>query len=87
MARKSCFSGMTPAWHPLVMMLKWAERSAYRDADRVVSLLAGTEGYMTARGLPSGKFVWIPNGVSDGEIQSALDIGKTRHPLVDQSGK
>lgn len=76
--------GMTPAWHPLVMMLKWAERSAYRDADRVVSLLAGTEGYMTARGLPSGKFVWIPNGVSDGEIQSALDIGKTRHPLVDR---
>ncbi|WOH68175.1 glycosyltransferase family 4 protein [Bradyrhizobium sp. BWA-3-5] len=76
--------GMTPAWHPLVKVLGWKERSAYRAADRVVCLLAGAEAHMRARGLPAGKFTWIPNGVSDGEIQSALQIESLSHPLIDR---
>jgi glycosyltransferase involved in cell wall biosynthesis len=76
--------GMTPAWHPLVKVLGWKERSAYRAADRVVCLLAGAEAHMSSRGLPAGKFVWIPNGVSEGEIQSAFGIKNTAHPLIDR---
>jgi glycosyltransferase involved in cell wall biosynthesis len=76
--------GLTPAWHPLVKVLGWKERSAYRAADRVVSLLAGAEPHMRSRGLPAGKFVWIPNGVSEGEIQSASGIENTAHPLIDR---
>jgi glycosyltransferase involved in cell wall biosynthesis len=76
--------GMTPAWHPLVKVLSWKERSAYRAADRVVCLLAGAEPHMMSRGLPAGKFVWIPNGVSEGEIQSAFGIENTAHPLIDR---
>lgn len=78
--------GMTPAWHPLVKVLGWKERSAYRAADRVVCLLAGAEPHMRARGLAAGKFVWIPNGVSEGEIQSALEIDSASHPLIDRIG-
>ena len=73
--------GMTPAWHPLVKMLGWKERSAYRAADRVICLLAGAEAHMKSRGLAPGKFNWIPNGISDAEIQSARDIKKNAHPL------
>ena len=76
--------GMTPAWHPLVSVLGWNERSAYRLADRVVCLLAGAEAHMKSRGLPAGKFVWIPNGVSEDEIQSALETEKETHPLIDR---
>ncbi|MGY3444235.1 MULTISPECIES: glycosyltransferase family 4 protein [unclassified Bradyrhizobium] len=76
--------GMTPAWHPLMKVLGWKERAAYRTADRVICLLAGAEAHMRARGLPAGKFLWIPNGVSDGEIQSALTIEALGHPLVDR---
>lgn len=76
--------GLTPAWHPLVKVLSWKERSAYRFADRVVCLLAGAEGHMTSRGLAPGKFVWIPNGVSNDEIQSALEIEKATHPLIER---
>ncbi|GKQ52943.1 glycosyltransferase family 4 protein [Bradyrhizobium sp. Ce-3] len=76
--------GMTPAWHPLMKVLGWKERSAYRAADRVICLLAGAEPHMRARGLPAGRFQWIPNGVSDGEIQSALTIEGLRHPLIDR---
>lgn len=76
--------GMTPPWHPLMKVLGWKERAAYRAADRVICLLAGAEAHMRARGLAAGKFLWIPNGVSDGEIQSALTIECLDHPLVDR---
>jgi glycosyltransferase involved in cell wall biosynthesis len=76
--------GMTPAWHPLVRLLDWKERSAYKDADRVVSLLSGAEGHMRSRGLAPGKFVWIPNGLSEQDLQSALNIERSSHPLVER---
>jgi glycosyltransferase involved in cell wall biosynthesis len=76
--------GMIPAWHPLVKVLAWKERSAYRAADRVVCLLAGAEAHMKARGLPAGRFLWVPNGVSEDEIQRALTISETRHPLIER---
>jgi glycosyltransferase involved in cell wall biosynthesis len=76
--------GLTPAWHPLVKVLGWKERSAYRTANRVVCLLGGAEAYMRSRGLPAGRFVWIPNGVSEDEIQRALDAPKLNHPIIDR---
>jgi glycosyltransferase involved in cell wall biosynthesis len=76
--------GMMPAWHPLVRLLDWKERSAYKDADRVVSLLSGAEGHMRSRGLAPGKFVWIPNGLSEQDLQSALNIERSSHPLVER---
>lgn len=76
--------GMTPAWHPLVKWLAWKERSAYRHADRVVSLLSGAEDHMRSRGLAPGKFVWIPNGLSEQDLQSAGNAEGTSHPLVER---
>lgn len=76
--------GMAPAWHPLVKVLGWKERTAYRAADRVASLLAGAEPHMRERGLAPGKFLWVPNGVSESEIQSASCIQNLSHPLVDR---
>ncbi|MBR0937878.1 glycosyltransferase family 4 protein [Bradyrhizobium jicamae] len=71
--------GMTPAWHPLVKVLAWEERRAYRSADHVVCLLANAEVHMRSRGLAANKFTWIPNGVSDEEIQRALEITAVTH--------
>ncbi|MBR1203953.1 MULTISPECIES: glycosyltransferase family 4 protein [unclassified Bradyrhizobium] len=76
--------GMTPQWHPLIRVLGWKERSAYRSADHVVCLLAGAEAHMRARGLPPGRYTWIPNGVSEHEIRSAPTIEGFEHPLVDR---
>ncbi|WFU18945.1 glycosyltransferase family 4 protein [Bradyrhizobium sp. CB3481] len=76
--------GMTPAWHPLIKLLRRKERYAYRAADRVVCLLAGAENHMRACGLPAGRFMWIPNGVSEGEIRNALTIESLSHPLIDR---
>lgn len=51
--------------HPAIRLMRRAEAFAYRNADLVVSLLPRTEDYMRARGLPPGRWIWIPNGVDE----------------------
>jgi glycosyltransferase involved in cell wall biosynthesis len=50
-------------WHPLVQLFGIAEGFAYRNADRVISILPKAEPYMRSRGMAPHKFVHIPNGV------------------------
>jgi glycosyltransferase involved in cell wall biosynthesis len=76
--------GLASAGHPLMKVIGWKERQAYRGADRVICLLAGAEAHMISRGLPSGRFVWVPNGVSDQEIHSALVPENMTHPIIER---
>src|SRR5262249_39842971 len=39
---------------------------------------------MRSRGLAPGKFVWIPNGLSEQDLQSASHAEKGSHPLVER---
>lgn len=50
--------------HPLIRLFQRIEDRAYRNADRVISNLPGALEHMKTRGLPAGRFIWIPNGVS-----------------------
>jgi len=74
--------GLATHWHPLVMLIARQERWAYRNAERVISLLAGAEPHMRRRGLPGGRFGWIPNGVSQGEINQAVAPPAIEHPML-----
>ena len=76
--------GLAPAGHPLMRVIGWKERQAYRGADRVICLLAGAEAHMNSRGLPAGRFVWVPNGVSDEEIRSADQPRNLTHPIIER---
>ena len=38
-----------PAWHPFIVLCQWAEDTAYRDADVVVSMLPKVHAYMASR--------------------------------------
>lgn len=54
--------GVSPK-HPLIMLMSWIEKLAYREADFVVSVLPNALEYMAPRGLSPERFVYIPNGI------------------------
>lgn len=53
--------------HPFMQLLQHAEDYAYRNADKVVSMLPKARDHMLARGMLPGKFVHIPNGIDVAE--------------------
>lgn len=60
--------------HPFVKLLQIAENSAYKNSDKIVSILPNTEDYMIEHGLDKGKFEYISNGVVKEEWENAIDI-------------
>jgi glycosyltransferase involved in cell wall biosynthesis len=56
-------AGMHP-WHPFALLCGWAERTAYQQADVVVSMLPKVHAHMAARGLDLQKLHIVPNGIT-----------------------
>ena len=68
-------AGMSPR-HPFARLCQWAEDVAYRDADRVVSMLPKVQEHMAAHGLDLAKLTIVPNGVSpDDWVRAAVPLG------------
>lgn len=61
-------SGMSRR-HPFIMLCQWAEDTAYRSADVVVSMLPKVHDYMASRGLDLRKLAIVPNGITLDEWQ------------------
>lgn len=74
--------GSISARHPLVRLLQWTEDYAYRQADRVVSVLPKADGYMRAHGMAPEKFAYVPNGVSVEQWDRARDPLPEEHAAV-----
>lgn len=58
-------------WHPFIVLCQAAEDSAYRLADRVVSMLPKVHEHMASRGLDLRKLTIVPNGITLEEWQGA----------------
>jgi glycosyltransferase involved in cell wall biosynthesis len=71
--------GMSPS-HPFIRVCQWAEDTAYRDADVVVSMLPNVAEHVAEHGLDLRKLHIVPNGVS------ADDWAGARAPLVGALG-
>src|SRR5262249_40857997 len=76
--------GNVSRYHPMILLIGTLERAAYCRADRVVSLLRGAEMHMRERGLSPGRFVWIPNGVSEDEMSQAAETIAVGSPLLER---
>lgn len=61
-------AGMSPR-HPFAMLCGKAESDAYRDADRVVSMLPCVHEHMASRGLDLSRLHIVPNGFAPEEWQ------------------
>jgi glycosyltransferase involved in cell wall biosynthesis len=61
-------AGMSPR-HPFAMLCGKAEADAYRDADRVVSMLPCVHEHMASRGLDLTRLHIVPNGFAPEEWQ------------------
>lgn len=58
-------------FHPFIMLLGRIERSLYRSADAIVSVLPRAKEHIIARGGNADRIVWIPNGVDFSIVASA----------------
>lgn len=85
--------GSMPPWHPFIVTMQRGEDFACRNVDAVVSMLPKAEEHLASRGLPSGRFHYVPNGIDvsgwtdDSEplaqdIRTKLEQLRARHKLL-----
>jgi glycosyltransferase involved in cell wall biosynthesis len=55
--------GKVSPLHPIVLMMDRMEKSLYRKANKIVTLLPGAIDHIEARGGSRDKIVWLPNGI------------------------
>lgn len=55
--------GSMSPWHPFIVTMQRGEDYACRNADAVVSMLPKAEEHLASRGLPPGRFHYVPNGI------------------------
>lgn len=63
--------------HPFIILMQWAENFAYKNADKVVSMLPKTLEYMTKHGLKPEKWHYIPNGIAVSEWDNPMELDKS----------
>ncbi|MFB2800294.1 glycosyltransferase family 4 protein [Shewanella seohaensis] len=67
-------------YHPLCLLISFAQNFGYRVSDHCVSLLENSEEYLVNQGLGSGRFTCIPNGV---ELSPCNNFSVVQHEVLD----
>lgn len=67
--------GMT-AKHPFIRIMQAGENFAYKNADKLISMLPNTKEHMQSHGLDLNKWRYVPNGVCLEEWESKVNIGE-----------
>jgi len=70
------------AWHPLILALGRMERSLYRSADGIVTLLPGSEEHIIERGGNRETITAIPNGVDMKSVPELRPVSRGSGPFT-----
>jgi glycosyltransferase involved in cell wall biosynthesis len=71
--------------NPFIAFLRWVERFAYTKSSYVTSVLPKAYKHFEARGMPQGRFLYVPNGVIEEERVSGFsETFQTLKRLRDQ---
>lgn len=55
--------------HPLIVFMKWFEKFAYKNCDKIVSVLPGAHLHVKTYGIHEEKITCIPNGIDLEEVE------------------
>jgi glycosyltransferase involved in cell wall biosynthesis len=78
--------GALPRWHPLYWHFRQLEVRAFRHADGVVGVCPGMGLYAAEHGVPSDRFLYLPNGI-DPELHAEVTPPRsTETPVVTYLG-
>lgn len=69
-------------WNPFIICMQLAENYAYRNSDKVVTVLPKTLDYMVEHGLKPENFVYIPNGIITEDWNKEIEIPKQIYELI-----
>lgn len=69
------------SWNPVIGLLKWFEKFAYRKADKIVSLMPDPHGYINPISGNPAKLVHIPNGINQ-EVLGNPAANTKRHTSI-----
>ncbi|WP_138261916.1 glycosyltransferase [[Clostridium] hylemonae] len=69
---------------PFVWLMQRGENESYKSADYVASTLEFAEPHMKRHGLKSGKFVYIPNGISMADWELGESIPEKHKYVLDR---
>lgn len=64
--------GGFPEWHPGIRLMRVLERFLYARASRIIILAQGSLKYLTAKGVPGEKVIFLPNGVRLADFHDAI---------------
>lgn len=65
--------GVSP-FHPLILLMGWVEKRAYKSADIVMSNLKFAIDHLKSFGLLESRFYWLPNGFCKEEMDNHVEL-------------
>ncbi len=60
-------------FHPFVIWLRAIEKSMYKNAKRIITLLPASIDYLVSKGGDRKKIIWIPNGIDLARFENEPD--------------
>lgn len=74
--------GRFSKYHPFIMLMQYAENTAYKKADKIISALPCVGNYMKEHGLDLERLEIVPNGINKNDWEDTFTESITNTDLI-----